>query len=153
MLFGILEERVPARLAGSLLRVQRVLERPVYGLVGRVFREAQGVYADGWVARTSHFLLPRAPGTTTLVLRGTSPVVGRIAPLVPVAIVNGITLDQPDTIGAADFEASWTLPEALCEATLLEVRITCTPTFRPSRIPLVGDRRRLGFQLKTIGIE
>jgi glycosyltransferase involved in cell wall biosynthesis len=153
MFFGPLEERVPARLAGSLLRVQRFLERPVYGLVGRVFREAQGVYADGWVARTSHFLLSRAPGTKTLVLRGTSPTVGRIAPLLLVAIVNGITLDRRGTIKAGDFEASWTLPEALCDVTLLEVRLTCTPTFRPSRVPLAGDRRRLGFQLKTIGIE
>ena len=153
MLFGALEKRVPARLAGSLLRVQRFLERPVYGVVGRVFREAQGMYADGWVAHTSHFLLPRAPGTTTLVLRGTSPVVGHIAPLLLVPIVNGITLDRRDTIGAGDFEASWTLPEALWEAILLEVRLTCTPTFRPSRVPLAGDRRRLGFQLKTIGIE
>lgn len=153
MLFAALEERVPAHLASSLLRVQRFLERPVYGLAGRVFRDAQGVYADGWVAPISHFLLPRAPGTTMLVVRGTTPVVGRTAPLRLVAIVNGITLDRRDTIGAGDFEASWTLPKALCEATLLEVRLTCTPTFRPSRVPLTGDRRRLGFQLKTIGVE
>jgi hypothetical protein len=79
--------------------------------------------------------------------------VGRIAPLLLIAIVNGITLDRRDAIEAGDFEASWTLPEALSEAALLEVRLTCAPTFRPSRVPLAGDRRRLGFQLKTIGIE
>ena len=153
MLFGALDQRVPARLAGSLRRVQRLLEPPVYRLIGRVCREAQGMYTDGWVSRTSHFLLPRAPGTTTLVVRGPAPVVRRVAPLQLVASINGITTDRRRMSGAGDFEASWPLPEALSEANLLEVRLVCGPTFRPSRVPRRGDRRRLGFQLKSIVLE
>jgi len=155
LVFGALEAGVPGPMAGALLRVQRLLERPVYGTVGRVFREAQGFYSDGWVSGTSHFLLPRPPGGGRLVaLRGALPVLSRSPRSVRLRMsADGRSLGVRDVEAAGDFQAAWDLPPSPSDAAAVEVRLQCTPTFRPSAIPFVGDRRRLGCQVKEISIE
>src|SRR5262245_50461851 len=78
LVFEALERVVPTRLATVLLRVRRRLERPVYGLVWRMFRGAQGLYPDGWLSGTSYFLLPRMPGSRAVVMRGILPVLSKV---------------------------------------------------------------------------
>lgn len=151
--FGALEGVLGARLARSMLRVQRVLERPAYGLVGRIFREAQGLYPDGWVAGRVHFLLPKARGAGTLVVRGALPVPARQRrPLRLAAMADGLAIGARRVDPRGDFEVTWDLPATLREAGTLEVELESAPTFKPSRMPFAGDRRRLGFQLKAISL-
>lgn len=154
LVFEALGRVTPVRLASSLLRVQRLLEKPVYGSVGRVFRHAQGLYPDGWLSGTAHFLLPRVPGGHALVMRGTLPVLSRVKrPVRLRAVANGRPLGVQGVEAAGDFEVAWDLPPSLHDAETLEVRLECEPTFRPSAIPFVGDRRRLACQLKAVSIE
>lgn len=151
--FDSLERMLPERLTGPVRRVQRLLERPAYGLVGRVVCEAQGLYGDGWVARKSHFLLPRGAGAATLVIRGARHMgAGHGGGLRLAAVANGVGLGTRRVDVPGGFDARWSLPLGLRQAGVLDVEVTCGPTFRPSRTPFVGDRRRLGFQLKEISV-
>jgi hypothetical protein len=68
------------------------------------------------------------------------------------AVANDLLLGDRE-VEAGDFEFAWDLPPSLREASVVEIRLECDPTFRPSPIPFRGDRRRLGCQLKAIVIE
>jgi len=153
LVFDALEQRAPGRLTNLVVRARRLLERPTYGLVGRLFRGAQGLHADGWIAGTAHFLLPQAPDGQSLVVRGALPMLSRSRRRARLsAVANGLPLGNHE-VEAGDFEVAWNLPPSLRAAPAVEVRLECAPTFRPSPIPFRGDRRRLGCQLKAIVIE
>ena len=154
LVFGTLEQLAPERVRDSFVHVRRMLERRTYGLVDRFLRNAQGRYSDGWVASRAHFLCRRAPGASRLIIRGSLPALSRRRPPVRLhALVNGVDLGGRDVPVAAEFETAWPLPRAISDGDVVEVDLRCRPGFRPSLVPLRGDRRRLGFQLRTITIE
>jgi hypothetical protein len=152
--FGALRRGLPARLEPALRRLEHTLERPVYGTVNRLAREAQGLYADGWAAGTAHFLIPNPRGATDLVLRGALPIAPRSRrPASVAAIAGGRPLGPRRIDTPGDFELAWTVPQDLRAPEALDVQLRTRPTFRPSRLPLTGDRRRLGFRLKSLSID
>jgi hypothetical protein len=151
-IFEALEEALPRPLVPSLLRMRRRLERPAYGLAMRICQEAQGLYPDGWISRRAHFLLG-ASAANVLRVRGAMPVPARQQhPLRVTARVNGVAVGGRTIDAPGDFEAVWELPAELRQAHVVEVELTCTPTFVPAPALPHGDRRRLGFQLKTMVI-
>jgi hypothetical protein len=121
--------------------------------MSRLIREAQGYYPDGWVSGRAHFVLPRGEEGTRILVRGLLPVVRTRPNGIAVDMtVNGVRLPRKRVDSWGDFDVSWSIPAELEGADLLEVTVECAPTFRLSRVPLRGDRRRLGFQLKEIGV-
>jgi hypothetical protein len=154
LVFSALERLVPTRFRAAFLRLQRILERRTYGLVDRMLRNAQGRYPDGWVASRAHFLFRRPPGGNRLVVRGALPAMFR--PRWPVrlhALVDGVDVGPRDLPATAEFEIAWPLPHSARDPEVVEVELRCRPGFRPSPVPFRGDRRRLGFQLRTIAVE
>ena len=154
LVFDALETLIPPRARALFLRTERSLERRARGLVERICRHAQGLYADGWVAPRAHFLFRRIPEGHRLIVRGTTPdrSPGRQTMRIHV-VVNGVDLGPRDVRPAEEFEATWRLPLAPPNQNVVEVELRCRPGFRPSPVPLRGDRRRLGFQLKAIAVE
>jgi glycosyltransferase involved in cell wall biosynthesis len=151
---GRLERLLPPRLVPALRRVEPFIARGTYGLVDRVCRNAQGVYADGWVAPRAHFLLRRSPDRMRLRVRGALPMVfRRRRPVHVQAAAGAMDLGGREVPCAEEFELVWELPRPLRERHVVEVDLRCRPGFRPSAVPLRGDRRRLGFQLRTIDID
>src|SRR5262249_21613180 len=142
--FGVVERALPASLIRPMRWLQRVVERPVHGAIKRVL-ESQGFWVDGWVAGKSHFLLPCPPGATTLSIRGRRPALPHQVPVHLVAVADGIALSTRQVTPGADFEVSWPLPAAVREKDVIEVNVTCRPTFRHGRTPAGRDPRRLGF--------
>jgi len=154
LVFGALEDLAPERYRPAYVRARRILERRTYGLVDRFLRNAQGLYADGWVAPRAHFLCRRTPGSRHLIIRGALPALSRRRPPVRLhALVNGVGLGRRDVPVGVEFEMVWPLPDAMSAAEVVEVDLRCRPGFRPSSLPFRGDRRRLGFQLRAITIE
>jgi glycosyltransferase involved in cell wall biosynthesis len=154
LVFGSLEERVPARSRARYVRVRRALERRVYGLVNRYLHHAQGVYRDGWVGPRAHFLLRRGPGTSRLIVRGARPPLRRRQPPGSLhALVNGVDAGRRELPAAGEFEAAWPLPEGGSDPSLVEIDLRCRPSFRPSPLPFCGDRRRLSFLLRALAVE
>lgn len=152
--FGALGRPVPPRFATAFTRLRRILERRTYGLVDRICRNAPGRYTDGWVGPRAHFLFRRTSDDRQLVVRGALPDVFR--PRRPVrlqALVDGVDLGPRDVPATTEFETAWSLPRAGLNEDVVEVELRCQPGFRPSPVPFRGDRRRLGFQLKTIAVE
>jgi len=64
--------------------------------------------------------------------------------------MNGTRLENRVVQSVGKFEMAWTVPPEHQSASLVEVRLDCRPTFRPSWVPFKGDRRRLAFQLDEI---
>ena len=154
LVFGALETLIPPRARAPFVRMERGLERRTRGLVERICRHAQGLYADGWVAPRAHFLFHRIPDCHRLIVRGSTQdrFPGRQTMRIH-AVVNGVDLGPRDVLPAAEFEATWGLPPAPPNQNVVEVELRCRPGFRPSPVPLRGDRRRLGFQLKASAVE
>lgn len=136
-----------------LLGARRFIARQTYALVDRVCRNAQGLYADGWVGPRAHFMLRRTAGER-LIVRGRLPDVPRMRrPLRVTAAVNGVGLGGRDVPAAGAFQVAWPMPASVAEAEVVEVDLRCRPVTRPSPVPRRGDRRRLGFQLEAITLE
>jgi glycosyltransferase involved in cell wall biosynthesis len=139
----------------GLSRLFAVLERrlagPVSRLVAPLVHAAQGYYTDGWVCRRAHFLLRKSEEAGALTVRGRRLPrrLGR-RPLRLTATMNGTRLETRVVPTAGPFEVTWRVPPEQRTASLVEVRLDSRPTFRPSWIPLRGDRRRLAFQLDDI---
>jgi len=151
--FDALESGMPGPLLGPVRRARRLAQRPTHGAIRRLLRQSQGLYPDGWVAAKSHFLIPRAPGADTLVIRGARPPSrwSRAFRLAPTA--HGTRLGVRRVESGGDFEVRWPLPSTLRGPDALDVEITCRPTFTHRRATSGRDRRRLGFQLKAVSIE
>jgi hypothetical protein len=131
--------------------MERRLAGPVYGLVAPFVHGAQGYYTDGWVCRRAHFLLRKSEKAGALTVRGRLlPRRFRMGRLRLTATMNGTRLESRVVTSVGKFEVAWTVPLAQRDAVLVEVRLDCRPTFRPSWIPFRGDRRRLAFQLDEI---
>jgi hypothetical protein len=154
LVFGALEKLTPKRLRDSFLHARRALERRAHALADRILQNAHGLHPDGWVAPRAHFLCRRTPGSSRLVVRGTLPAGCRPpSPLRLIARVNGVDLGRRDVPASAEFEATWKLPCPVSDPDVVEVELRCRLGFRRSPVLLRGDRRRLGFQLRTITIE
>jgi hypothetical protein len=150
--FETLARRAPARLASGVSALERHLAAPVHNLVAPFVHAAQGYFTDGWVCRRAYFLLRRSRMDTTLALRGRFlPRRFRRRRLRVTATMNGTRLEPRVVRTIGKFEVSWPVPPEQRDAELVEVRLDCRPTFRPSWIPFRGDRRRLAFQLDEIG--
>jgi glycosyltransferase involved in cell wall biosynthesis len=151
LIFRILEGVIPGSLAGPWLRARRLLGRPVSQCMNRLTSDAQGYYSDGWVSGRAYFLLPRREEGRQIFVRGMVPVVRTRPNGIAVDMtVNGVRLPRRRVDSWGDFDVGWSIPADLGGADLLEVTVECAPTFRRSGVPLRGDRRRLGFQLKEI---
>ena len=154
LVFGSLEARVPARSRAGTVRLRRIVERRVYGLVDRYLRHAQGAYTDGWLGPRAHFLLRRGPGTSRLIVRGVRLPLRRGRPTGWLHVrVDGADVGRRELPAAGEFEATWPLPEPRWDPSVVEIDLRCRSVFRPSRVPFRGDRRRLSFQLRAITIE
>src|SRR6185295_17262083 len=122
LVFGTLQDRVPARVRPSFVHVRRMLERRAYGRVDRFLRNAQGVYSDGWAAPRAHFLCRRPPGASRLLVRGALPALaGQRAPARLDARVNGLDLGGRDVPAGSEFETAWPLPGAASAPDVVEV--------------------------------
>ncbi len=152
LLFHALEDRVPRPLARLVPGFHRTLQRAVYGLVGRFIRDAQGFYRDGWAGRRAHFLIPNPAAAATLTVKGAVPESRPRGILRLQAIANGHRLGTRRLSTPGRFEAVWSLPPELRRVELLEVELRSRPAVRPSRVPLIGDRRRLAFRLEALGV-
>jgi len=149
--FELLARHSPPRIARLLPAVERRLAGPVYGLVAPFVHGAQGYYTDGWVCRRAYFLLRRSEAATTLTLRGRRlPRRFRRSRLGLTVTMNGTRLENRVVHPVGKFEMAWTVPPEHQSASLVEVRLDCRPTFRPSWVPFRGDRRHLAFQLDEI---
>lgn len=133
---------------GTIKRGRLTCERLVYGAAGRKMSRAQGYYADGWIAGRAYFLMRKVVEANRLLIRGSVP--SRFQRGLSISTrVNGHALRGQHVRGGSDFELLWDL-SACPSAEVLDVEVRPSSTFRPSRIPLTGDRRTLSFQLKTI---
>jgi glycosyltransferase involved in cell wall biosynthesis len=149
--FEALARHAPVRFARLVSTMERRLAGPVYGLVAPFVHGAQGYYTDGWVCRRAHFLLRKSEKASALTVRGRLlPRRFRRGRLRLTATMNGTRLESRVVTSVGKFEVAWTVPLAQRDADLVEVRLDCRPTFRPSWIPFRGDRRRLAFQLDEI---
>jgi len=151
LVFELLARRAPSRIARLLPAVERRLAGPVYGLVAPFVHGAQGYYTDGWVCRRAYFLLRKSEAATTLTVRGR--LIRRRfrrSRLRVTVTMNGTRLARQVTHSVGSFEMVWGVPADLRDVALVEVRLDCSPTFRPSLVPFRGDRRRLAFQLDEI---
>jgi IS5 family transposase len=134
-----------------LSALERRLAGPIYDLVAPFVHGAQGFYTDGWVCRRAYFLLRRSEAATVLKVRGRLMRRRLRRPRLRLtATMNGIRLESRVIRGSGEFETTWTVPPEHLGVDLVEVRLESRPTFRPSWIPLRGDRRRLAFQLGQI---
>lgn len=133
--------------AAPVRRLLRVCERRVYGIAARWMYRAQGRYEDGWLANRAYFLMRRPVEANELLIRGSVPFRFRRG-LGISARVSGHALPEKHVRGGSDFEILWDLPA--CPSDVLEVEVRTSSAFRPSLIPLTGDRRSLSFQMKTI---
>ena len=143
-----LESLAPGIVAAPLTRLRRVSERLVHGVAGRMMFHAQGHYSDGWIANRAYFLMRKAVEANRLLIRGSVPFRFRRGLSISTR-VNGHPLRAQHVRGGSDFEILWDL-SACPTAEVVEVEVSASSAFRPSRIPLTGDRRCLSFQMKTI---
>jgi glycosyltransferase involved in cell wall biosynthesis len=148
LIWDRLESLAAGIAAGPVRRLRRVCERLVYGVAARMMRQAQGYYADGWIADRAYFLMRKVVEANRLLIRGSVPSRFRRGLSISTR-VNGHTLREQHVHGGSDFEVLWDL-SACPSAEVLEVEVRPSSAFRPSRMPLTGDRRTLSFQLKTI---
>jgi glycosyltransferase involved in cell wall biosynthesis len=148
LIWDRLESLAPGISVDAIKRCRRACERPVYGLAARKMSQAQGYYADGWIANRAYFLMRKAVEANRLLIRGSVPSRFRRGLSISTR-VNGHALRGQHVRGGSDFELLWDL-SACPSAEVLDVEVRPSSTFRPSRIPLTGDRRSLSFQLKTI---
>jgi glycosyltransferase involved in cell wall biosynthesis len=152
LVFNVVDRVLPAE--GWLRRARGFLERQAYNLADRICRNAKGLYADGWAAPRSHFLFRRTTPGHRLVVRGALPgIFRRRRPTRLHAVVNGVDLGPHEVPATEEFRATWRLPDSLSDPDVIEVELRCRPGFRPSPLPLWGDRRRLAFQLRAIELE
>ena len=147
----MLPNHLPSRIAVLLAALQRRLERSVFGIVAPLVHGAQGYYRDGWVCRRAYFLLRRSATASALTIKGRF-VTRRFrrSRLRLTVAMNGTTLASQTIDSFGTFEVAWSVPPELRDVDVIEVRLDCRPTFRPSVVPFRGDRRRLAFQLDDI---
>jgi glycosyltransferase involved in cell wall biosynthesis len=151
LLFETLARHAPSGLSRLLSALERRLAGPIYDLVAPLVHGAQGYYTDGWVCRRAYFLLRRSEAATVLKVRGRLLRRRLRRPRLRLtATINGMRLESRVIRGSGEFETTWTVPPEQLGVDLIEVRLDSRPTFRPSWIPLRGDRRRLAFQLGQI---
>ena len=144
-------ERLPPGLAAALRRHRWLVERPAYKVVACIHDHAQGLYADTWLADRAYFLLPGSAWTTRIRLVGTRPALPRLAEQMRVEVrAEGVSLGTQVVVGPGDFDLAWELPAALRTDDPLDVQVRCRPTFRVSRRPGVGDRRKLSLQVRLV---
>jgi hypothetical protein len=139
--------RTPKLLAGISRKLQSLITLSAGYVIGRTIRHSQGLYGDGWAARTMRYMLP--PGTGSLLLEGTLPDWEDAFRGQTVEIdCNGHSLGQ-FAIPTGDFCVNIEVPEEF-QGKLLRLSLTASRYIVPARFRLRGDRRRLAYRFKRL---
>jgi glycosyltransferase involved in cell wall biosynthesis len=143
-------EQIDDALASTLRPVAEKLKSAVRlgaGLIiGRVIRDSQGLYSDGWAGRSMSYMVP--PGEGRLLIEGTLPNWDRLRKQRLYVSGNGVSLGGWD-LAAGDFQIKVPIPRGLAPG-VLHLRIEASQWFVPQRFRLRGDHRRLAYMFKDV---
>ena len=151
----IVNERMERVLRGPLAplvpRVQRRVTQLTHRIVGRVLREAQGWYDDGWAGPRAEFTFA-APRGRHIAISVELPAWAPIERQELAFCVNGVPFAR-ESFGRGAFVIPVLPPRAAWEAPVTIV-VRARRSFVPGRAPGVRpDRRRLAYLLRSFDYE
>jgi glycosyltransferase involved in cell wall biosynthesis len=141
-----LERLFSPRLKPVSKRLQSLVRLSAGVIIGRVVRDSQGLYPDGWAARRLRYMLPQGEGS--LIIEGTLPAWFSLRGQRLRVDANGSVLGE-FPISAGDFQMRVDIPPHL-QRHLLRLTIRASRGVFTSMLPLRPDRRCLAYQLKSI---
>jgi len=128
------------RWAWIVPRLQRRVTVLAHRIVGIVLREAQGLYADGWITKRSRFAFP-VPRNRDLILKIEVP---SWAPFdkQEIRVFSGRTLLESHRLGPGEHTIRIRPPQALAESTV-HIRLHAQYAFQPSALSRRNSDHRL----------
>jgi hypothetical protein len=128
-------------------RVRRQITRAAHRWIGRILRESQGLFPDGWAGRRLRYMLP--PGSGKLRICGNVPEIKQLeGQAISVRSDGHEVIRQELAFGEFDITTD-RLPGRAPSPADIEVR--AAKVFIPAKAGLGDDNRRLGYQLRHIG--